>query len=52
MLAPGWQFCGENITLYQTMFLVSGVFAVLLLILIPTLPAVVPEHHDYYEPMR
>lgn len=52
MLAPGWQFCGENITLYQTMFLVSGVFAVLILILIPTLPAVVSEHHDYYEPMR
>ena len=52
LLADSWQLGGRTITNYQTMFLVSGVVAVLILILIPTLPAVVPHHQDYYEPMH
>ena len=52
LLADSWQFGGRAISSYQTMFLVCGVVAVLILILIPTLPAVVPHHQDYYEPMH
>lgn len=47
-----WTFLGRNISIYQSIFLVCGVFAVLILILLPTLPAVVPDHQDYYEPMH
>lgn len=52
LLAPEWKFLSWNICHYQTLFLIYGVIATVLLILIPILPAVVPKHHDYYEPER
>ena len=52
MLEPVWQMCGMDISRYQTIFLFSGVIAAVVLLLIPTLPSVVPKHHDYYEPYR
>ena len=52
MLAGNWSARGCVFSSYQTLFLVCGVVALLLLILLPTLPAVVPRHQDYYEPMR
>ena len=52
LLAPSWQFMNMPISHYQTLFLVYGIIAAVLLILFPTLPAVVPKRQDYYEPMR
>ena len=52
MLSPQWECWGMTISHYQTIFLFCGVIAALMLILIPTLPSVVPKHHDYYEPPR
>ena len=52
LLAPRWDCRGMTISHYQTIFLFCGVIAALMLILIPTLPSVVPNHEDYYEPSR
>ena len=52
MLAPVWNLGETAISRYQSIFLVCGVTAAVLLALIPTLPAVVPQHEDYYEPTR
>ena len=50
MLAPEWTCWGMTVSRYQSIFLFCGVIATVMLILIPTLPAVVPVHDDYYEP--
>lgn len=50
LLAPSWQLKTLTISSYQTLFLFYGVIAATLLLLIPSLPAIVPRHHDYYEP--
>ncbi len=50
LLAPSWQLHGVTISNYQTLFLLYGVIALVLLILFPTLPSIVPKHHDYYKP--
>lgn len=52
MLAPVWNFNGLTVSNYQTMFLFYGVIAAVLLALLPTLPAVVPKHRDYYSPVK
>jgi len=52
LLAPMWTFAGMKICSFQTLFLLYGVIATVILILFPTLPAIVPKHHDYYEPSR
>ena len=52
LLAPSWTFAGNSTSTYQTIFLGYAVIAAILLILIPTLPAVTPKHHDYYEPEK
>ena len=52
LLAPSWQFMNMTVSHYQTLFLIYGIIAAVLLILFPTLPAVVPKRQDYYEPMR
>ncbi|MBO4632499.1 MAG: MFS transporter [Lentisphaeria bacterium] len=52
LLAPMWNLGGMTLCSYQTLFLLYGVIATVILILFPTLPAIVPKHHDYYEPMR
>ncbi|MBO4649556.1 MAG: MFS transporter [Lentisphaeria bacterium] len=52
LLAPTWTFAGMEICSFQTLFLLYGVIATVVLVLIPTLPAIVPKHHDYYEPSR
>lgn len=50
LLAAQWEWHGATISSYQTLFLFYGVIATVLLILFPTLPAIVPKHHDYYKP--
>lgn len=52
MLAPVWTLGELEISRYQSIFLVCGCMALVTLVLVPTLPAVVPKHRDYYEPMR
>ena len=52
LLAPVWNIGKISFCSYQTLFLLYGVIATVILILFPTLPAIVPKHHDYYEPMR
>ena len=52
LLAPVWKTGGMTFCSFQTLFLLYGVIATVILILFPTLPAVVPKHHDYYEPAR
>ena len=52
LLAPVWNIGKLSFCSYQTLFLLYGVVATVILILFPTLPAIVPKHHDYYEPMR
>ncbi len=50
LLAPSWRLGSLELCGYQTLFLVSGVAMAALLVLLPTLPAFVPKHSDYYEP--
>ena len=50
LLAPEWTLAGRTISVYQSIFLVSGLIAVLALAMIPILPSFVPEHEDYYNP--
>ena len=50
LLAPTWQLGALTLCSYQTLFLFYGIIAAVLLILLPSLPAVVPRHNDYYEP--
>ena len=50
ILAPSWQLGGMTLCSYQTLFLFYGITAAVLLILIPTLPAIVPKRKNYYEP--
>ena len=50
LLAPQWTFAGRTVSVYQSIFLISGLIAVLALALIPILPSFVPEHEDYYKP--
>ena len=50
LLAPSWTLNKLTICNYQTLFLLYGVIATVILVLVPTLPAIVPKHHDYYEP--
>jgi predicted MFS family arabinose efflux permease len=52
LLAPVWNVGKLSFCSFQTLFLLYGVIATIILILFPTLPAIVPKHHDYYEPMR
>ncbi len=52
LLAPVWNIGKISFCSFQTLFLLYGVVATVILILFPTLPAIVPKHHDYYEPMR
>lgn len=50
LLAPQWTIAGHTISVYQSIFLLSGLIATLALTLIPILPSFVPEHDDYYNP--
>lgn len=50
LLAPCWTLGTLELCSYQTLFLFYGIIAAILLLLIPTLPAIVPKHRDYYEP--
>ena len=50
LLAPAWTMGNLELCSYQTLFLFYGVLAGILLLLIPTLPAIVPKHRDYYQP--
>ena len=52
LLAPAWTFGNLTICHYQTLFLIYGVIAAVLLLLFPMLPAIVPKHHDYYDPVK
>ena len=50
LLAPVWTLGSLELCSYQTLFLFYGVLAAVLLVLIPTLPAICSKHKDYYEP--
>ena len=50
LLAPSWRLGPLELCGYQTLFLASGAAMAALLVLLPTLPAFVPKHSDYYEP--
>ena len=50
LLMPSWNLGSLEICSYQTLFLLYGSLLAILLVLFPTLPAIVPKHHDYYEP--
>ncbi|MBQ9726022.1 MAG: hypothetical protein IJV65_00765 [Kiritimatiellae bacterium] len=50
LLAPTWRLGPLELCSYQTLFLLAGAAMVVLLALLPTLPAFVPRHDDYYEP--
>ena len=50
LLAPVWSWGNLTFCSYQTLFLFYGALAAILLLLIPTLPAMVPKHRDYYQP--
>ena len=52
LLSSTWEIGGIVFSNYQTLFLFGGVLGLLILILLPTLPAVVPHHQDYYEEMH
>ena len=52
LLAPTWKLKGVTICNYQTLFLLYAVIAAVILILFPTLPAVVPKHKDFYDPVK
>lgn len=52
LLAPSWTAGKMTFSNYQTLFLLYGVIALVVMLLLPTLPSVVPRHHDYYEQMR
>ena len=52
LLAPTWNCSKLTISSYQTLFLLYAVIAAVILILIPTLPAIVPKHKDYYDPVK
>ena len=50
LLAPQWTCFGYTVSVYQSLFLISGVIATMALGLLPILPSFVPEHEDYYNP--
>ncbi len=52
LLAPVWTMGGAEYCNYQALFLFYGAVAAVALTLFPILPAVVPKHHDFYEPVR
>ena len=52
LLAPSWNCKGLLISSYQTLFLLYAVIAAVILVLLPTLPAIVPKHKDFYDPVK
>ena len=49
MLAAAWDCAGISFSRFQTLELVCSAFALLLLVVLPTVPAVVPDRKDYYD---
>lgn len=52
IFSPVWEFCGREISRYQTFFLLTGIILLILLLLLPTLPSFVPDRDNYYEPKK
>ena len=50
MLAPTWTLGKTTITMHQTMFLALAIMGTFFLSLLVLVPALVPEHDDYYVP--
>lgn len=50
LLAPQWTLGGQTFNHYQSMYLMCGVVAVFIFILLPIMPSVISKHDDYYEP--
>jgi hypothetical protein len=50
LFAPMWVWGDITFCSYQTIFLFYGVFGAILLLLFPTLPAIIPKRRNYYEP--
>ena len=49
MLAAAWVCAGISFSRFQTLELVCSAFALLLLVVLPTVPAIVPHREDYYD---
>lgn len=49
LLAASWQKGGLTFTHYQTIELVCAGFALILLAVLPTVPAIIPDREDYYD---
>lgn len=50
MLASEWNFFGQTVSIYHSLFLISALIAFMALVLLPVLPSFVPEHENYYNP--
>lgn len=50
VLAAAWQMGGMRFSHFQTLFLLSAGMALFCLILVFSLPGIVPKHHNYYNP--
>ncbi|NLF92945.1 MAG: hypothetical protein GX564_03570, partial [Oligosphaeraceae bacterium] len=50
LLAASWPLGARSVSSFQTLFLFAGLALALSLLLLVLIPAVVPNHEDYYEP--
>ena len=50
LLAPSWQLGDRAVSSFQSLFLIYALWLLFCLLLLVLVPAVVPEHQDYYQP--
>lgn len=50
LLAPQWSLGGTTFNHYQSMFMIYGVIALIIFMLLPIMPSVISKHDDHYEP--
>ena len=51
VLSPSWTLFGIHVSQYQSLFLMNALGLVLISLLLVVVPAVVPKHDDYYQPV-
>ena len=50
LLAPYWQCGGVTYNQYQTLFLGCAIIALIVLLILPVMSSMIPDHEDYYNP--
>jgi hypothetical protein len=50
LLAPQWTLGKFTFNHYQSMFMIYGVIALIIFMLLPIMPSVISKHEDHYEP--